>query len=459
MGADQTAASVRPANRSAQRWFALLIGLLLLPACSEQVASSPTGATLPSINTPTPRKTATATLTQTATASPSPTPTPGDQLALDVQASVGYHLPLTIQHISEHEAVFYFTLEYPTPGKLFLWQDGTDPRVGTQVDFSADRAQHQIRIPDLLPGTVYWAAVGLEDGQDAYLPPQLNGQQWGPLQVKTYSGDFPLRVGVIGDSGFGGRTTYDLAASLVAMKPDLVLHTGDIVYHAHEEQDPRQAFVVKYYLPLAAVLHAAPLYPTIGNHELDASAQWQGRPFYDAAFPAFGGDNLNLPLAERWYAFGYGPVQFIVLDSMAIYDGIAYSSQNRWLDERLADPSFQFSILNLHVPPYTAGAHVDDGLVARRDWAPRFEAARVPLVLSGHDHNYQRLLVGGVTYVISGGGSRVLYSKAHDLPESQVFARESHFVWLEIYPDRIDLRAIGLDGKLIDRTSIAIEKP
>jgi len=71
----------------------------------------------------------------------------------------------------------------------------------------------------------------------------------------------------------------------------------------------------------------------------------------------------------------------------------------------------------------------------------------VPLVLSGHSHNYERLVVDGVTYVVTGGGSSQLYPALNIDPLSQAFSVRSHFVLLEFYEDQIKILAIDKNGK------------
>ena len=66
--------------------------------------------------------------------------------------------------------------------------------------------------------------------------------------------------------------------------------------------------------------------------------------------------------------------------------------------------SATWKIAVFHHPPYTCGGHAGNTDVARR-WVPLFERYGVQLVLSGHDHNYQRFAArNGVTYVVHGGG-------------------------------------------------------
>jgi acid phosphatase len=123
----------------------------------------------------------------------------------------------------------------------------------------------------------------------------------------------------------------------------------------------------------------------------------------------------------------------------------------------LADPSFRFSIPVFHTPPFTSGLHRNDGKALAAEWLPQFEAAGVPLVLSGHDHNFERILFNGVTYVVSGGGSRTLYPESEPVPGSQTFAMQTHFVLLEIAGDRISVEAINLADEVFDRATIELE--
>jgi hypothetical protein len=101
--------------------------------------------------------------------------------------------------------------------------------------------------------------------------------------------------------------------------------------------------------------------------------------------------------------------------------------------------------------------HPDDGRPVRLSWNWRFEESNVPLALSGHFHHYERLISNGITYIVSGGGSSTLYAKGESLPESQLYARKTHFVLLEIFEDHIDLTAISLDGEIIDQSTVQID--
>jgi hypothetical protein len=56
--------------------------------------------------------------------------------------------------------------------------------------------------------------------------------------------------------------------------------------------------------------------------------------------------------------------------------------------------------------------------------------------------------------VVSGGGSSVLYSMTDPHPGNESFAASSHFVFLTVYQDHLELEAISVDGEEIDSTVI-----
>ena len=146
-----------------------------------------------------------------------------------------------------------------------------------------------------------------------------------------------------------------------------------------------------------------------------------------------------------------------MLDTHVFAGGIGRVIQDYWMTERLQDPNFRITIPIFHVAPYSSSVvHPDDGLPVRYSWNWRFEQANVPIVLSGHYHHYERLIKKGITYIVSGGGSSTLYVQGDSLPESNVYARKSHFVILEIFSDQINLNAISSDGEIIDSATISL---
>lgn len=381
----------------------------------------------------------------------------------DQVSGTSYRIPLTIRHVLADSAIVYFELDRPSDGLVILQSldQGPSSQQVIPFDSSVDPSvtQQQITISGLSANTEYQVAVAIKASEGHFQLPGYGGAAWGNVTFRTASDQYPVKVGVVGDSGMGDAVTPQLAERMADLNPDFVIHTGDVVYKIAENNDPYQAFMLKFYRPFQPVLQRMPIYPVVGNHDVEKATFWEGKPFYYRAFPplfdprfepsTFNGRN-------QWYAFAYGAIQFLMLDTQAFYEEGGRAEQTAWLQQRLQDTRFTVNIPVFHMPPYSAGLHEFDGLPVRSDWQPLFEQYGVRLVLTGHDHNYQRLVSNGITYIVSGGGSATLYKQQNDLPESQFFARRSHFVYLELYPERADLKAIDANGEVIEQLSIPL---
>jgi 3',5'-cyclic AMP phosphodiesterase CpdA len=171
----------------------------------------------------------------------------------------------------------------------------------------------------------------------------------------------------------------------------------------------------------------------LGNHDVEV-----GRGRYEFGL-------LRMP--GPYYVRRVKDVELIVLDSNAITN-----AQTRWLKRVLAKRSTLRRIVALHHPPYTCGGHLGSRTV-QRAWVPLFERYGVRLVLSGHDHNYQRFKRRGVTYVVHGGGGAGLYAlrRCPAGYPTRVGARLTYgFLHLTVTPARVDVQVVDLEGKAVD---------
>jgi 3',5'-cyclic AMP phosphodiesterase CpdA len=176
----------------------------------------------------------------------------------------------------------------------------------------------------------------------------------------------------------------------------------------------------------------------LGNHDYEL-----GRGAYELK-------TLGMP--GRYYTRKLGDLQLFFLDSNAIT-----TRQTRWLEQQLSESTATWKIALFHHPPYTCGGHAGDTDVVR-SWVPLFESYGVQLVLSGHDHNYQRFASqNGVTYVVHGGGAAGLY-RTRGCPRSyppRVRARSVHgFLYVAVTEDRLDVSAIATSGGVSDHFAL-----
>jgi predicted MPP superfamily phosphohydrolase len=215
---------------------------------------------------------------------------------------------------------------------------------------------------------------------------------------------------------------------------DALLLLGDLIY------DVGDATLVDRVVtePFAPVLDSgAQLLPVLGNHDYGSGEQQQ-------ILTALGAD-------APWYAAQVGSVRVLVLDSNRVGD----QEQTQWLRETLAAPpaAGTWTVAAMHHPAYSAGRHGSD-LSVREAWGPLFADAGVPLVLAGHDHDYQRSTPqDGVTYVVSGAGAKTRPVGHRDF--TVVSSATLHYVDLLAYDDHLVGRAIDQEGNLLDSFTIS----
>ena len=246
-----------------------------------------------------------------------------------------------------------------------------------------------------------------------------------------------VRLAVVGDVGTGSARAYataDAVRRAGAERPfDGLVLLGDNVY-PHGDPDRLDATVFR---PFAPVLGGgARLLGVLGNHDVE-----RGHGDRHAA-------RLGMP--APWYVARLGPVLFVGLDTNRMTD----PTQRAWLDETLAAADVPWKIAAAHFPPYSSGRHGSD-LATRAAFAPAFERHGVQLVLSGHEHDYQRSSpVGGVTYVVSGAAAKLRRTGREDFTAAAWSTH--HFVDLAAWPDRLVLRATDQKGRVFDAATLAL---
>jgi hypothetical protein len=196
------------------------------------------------------------------------------------------------------------------------------------------------------------------------------------------------------------RARQLLVDKVASEHPDALELTGDIAYAGKNPADYDE-FKAETASWRAANLR---VYPALGNHELvggpDSLKNWW------AAFP-----ELN---NRRWYSVELGKrVYLINLDSNS--DLMEDSPQMLWLQDQITHlpKPVEFVFILLHHPPVADKQTLTEvdhnprpNEIAVRDYlsktAPQSRAQFI--VASGHIHNYERLSLDGVTYLVSGGG-------------------------------------------------------
>jgi 3',5'-cyclic AMP phosphodiesterase CpdA len=234
-------------------------------------------------------------------------------------------------------------------------------------------------------------------------------------------------AGDIGDSGTRLDATGRAMAGIDAEAPyDVLLLLGDNVYPSGDPAELPQTV----FRPFRAVLDHAALLAILGNHDVkDGHGDAQMRA-------------LGMP--GRYWSEVIGDVLFVGLDSNDVDD----PDQLRFLRRTLRDAEQPWKIVAVHHPPYSAG-YQGSSTDVREAFGPLFERYGVQLVLSGHDHDYQRnKRINGVTYVVTGAAAGT--RRTGDASFTAVSFSWHHFVDLAIYRDRLVGRAVNQDRRVAD---------
>ncbi len=289
---------------------------------------------------------------------PDPAPAP-EQASLHIRA-----VHLTFRGDPASTMAVNWVSDASTPGSLV--QYGTSPDYGAQVEGEQDsrgsELLHTVELTRLDPDTLYYYRCG--DGANEWSA----GASFRTAPVAGSPGRIVFTA--MGDSRNGASTFAQLAEAAHSVQPAFTLFMGDAV---DSGASPLQW--MDWFTAAGSLDSDAPLLPTLGNHEGNAS-------LYFAQF--------DLPGNERWYSFDWGNVHVVCLDTEAGLGG----EQEQFLRDDLAaanaDPAIDWKVVFFHAPPFSSGRGHGSDLDVRKTWCPIFDQYRVDLVLSGHEHNYER---------------------------------------------------------------------
>jgi hypothetical protein len=262
-----------------------------------------------------------------------------------------------------------------------------------------------------------------------------------PLAILALHGaaklSFPLidksvRFAVIGDSGTGEEPQYEVAQQMTEFHSlfpfDFALMLGDNIYGSKSPADFRKKFQ-KPYQPLLD--DGVKFYASLGNH--DETNERMYKPF-----------NMD---GKQYYSFRKGNAEFFALDS-----NYMNPAQVTWLDRQLAASDATWKICFFHHPLYSDGKTHGPSVDLRKQLEPIFLARGVSLVLSGHEHFYERLKPQkGINYIVLGNSGQL---RPHDIRPSpdteKAFDTDRSFLLVEIAGNQLYFQAVSRTGETVD---------
>ena len=249
-----------------------------------------------------------------------------------------------------------------------------------------------------------------------------------------------IRFAIIGDSGTGNAQQYETARRLAQAHDkfpfEFVLMMGDNIYGRKRPED----FQHKFELPYKPLLDkGVSFYACLGNH--DESEEEYYKPF-----------NMN---GHRYYSFTRGDVRFFALDSNYLDP-----EQLTWLTRELQNAPEKWKIVFFHHPLYSSAATHGSSKELRDILEPLFQKYGVQIVLSGHDHVYERSLPQkGISYFTEGASGHVRRGDVRGAVfTAKSFDSDLSFLLAEVSGDDLFFQTVSRTGETVDSGTLARNK-
>jgi Calcineurin-like phosphoesterase len=283
------------------------------------------------------------------------------------------------------------------------------------------------------------ASTALAGRGDRPVPAQAPAEPAVALPNKPGS----FKFAVLGDFGTGDKTQYQLAEQMAALhqrfKYEIVVLVGDNLYGPERPQD----FARKFELPYKPLLDAGvKFYASLGNH--DAREQRYYKLF-----------NMD---GKLYYTFSPKPnIRFFVVEST-----YPVPEQIQWLEGELKASTSDWKIAYFHHPLYSSGDRHGSDLRLRDLLEPLFLKYNVSVVLTGHDHFYERVKPQkGIAYFVVGSGGQL--RKGNIDKSSGITAKgfdtDLAFMAAEIAGDEMYFNTLSRTGELVDSGMLTRRKP
>ncbi len=271
-----------------------------------------------------------------------------------------------------------------------------------------------------------------------------------------------IRYAVVGDFGDDSVNEEHVANLIDSWNPEFILTVGDDSYGSAAPVPPAVSTIDlnigQYYHSYIGAYNGgygtgSPLnrfFPSIGNHDY---TDGDGIAAYLDYFtlPGAAISSTTTSGNERYYDFVQGPIHFFALNSDDNEpDGNTdTSTQGQWLQAQLAAATEPWKIVYFHHAPYSSGnVH---GNSTWMQWP--FQQWGASVVLSGHDHTYERVVLNDFPYFVNGAGGHGLYGFNTPVPGSVIrYSDDYGALWVEATPLTMTFRfySVAGGGTLID---------
>jgi len=336
-----------------------------------------------------------------------------------------------------------FELDQGLPATLTIARDGAPNGDSTSpprtFDSPEPAAMHVVRATGLESATRYTYSV------------RVGGAQLGEGHFSTAPAQgsaAPVTFIAYGDDRTDPTAHAAIARAMLQVPSAFLVNTGDMVEDGSDADAWQSFFDVE-----APLLRDRPIFAAVGNHELvndlagSNFARYFGFPNPDGTPTLYG-------------TVRFGLVRFFFLNGMHGWDS---GEERDWLTRALAsadaEPGLVWRIAVVHHGPWSSGPHGPNANLVDAGIPELLAAHHVDLILSGHDHIYERGSSDGLKYLVSGGGGAPLYRIDRLQPTSLKAEAAYHFIEIYATPSQVRIVARRVDGTVLDRCGFAKGEP
>ena len=270
---------------------------------------------------------------------------------------------------------------------------------------------------------------------------KLNEHPTAPLKLTLPMKEGSVRFGAIGDTGTGSAKQSELGETMAryhAMYPfEFVVMMGDNIYGSEKASDYEKKFETPYRKLLDQKVK---FYASLGNHDLALQVNYEHF-------------NMN---GKEYYRFKKGNVAFYALNS-----NYMDKKQVEWLESELAKDPSDWKVCFFHHAPYSSAKSHGSDKQLREVVEPIFTKHNVNVVLTGHDHVYERIKPQkGIYYFVTGAGGKLRsgdIDRASPLTD-KAYDRDMHFMLFEVVDDQMYFQVISRTGETIDSGVMARQR-
>lgn len=254
----------------------------------------------------------------------------------------------------------------------------------------------------------------------------------------------PFCFAVLGDSRSKPHIFNAIVKQINIIDPAVIIANGDLVAKGGNYNNWQSQF----FDPAKTMMDHIPFISAVGDHEADEVDGDNADLFTHFLLPHK--DSLKL-----WFSYDIGNAHFTFLDWRYPYS----EEMIEWFKKDIRSSNKTWKFVVMHRPVYNLGGH--RSAWGKNIWPELLREFKIDVVFAGHSHLYERFYplrplsqpdAWAVTYITTGGAGASLYEAVQN--RSLAFSESiNHFLKVEINKNKIKLKALGINGEVLDSVS------